>query len=110
MDFGTTLVAITAIGCATGAFCTAVNRLFGGRGRAKEADLRAAEERARLLEAQVSELRRHNELLEKQVEWHGKLLETQDRVVRQLGVPATSATPADEVNGATHQGQRERMR
>ena len=52
--------------------------------------MRATEERARQLEMQIADERRHNEQLQKQVEWHGKLLETQDRMLDKLSGPSAN--------------------
>ncbi len=36
-------------------------------------------------ELRIVDLSRQNEQLQKQVEWHGKLLETQDQMLKRLG-------------------------
>ena len=94
MDFWIAVVALTTVGCGTGIVITFIDKAFGGRARAKEQELRLkqqqlemVEERARHLEAQLIEARRNNEHLQKQVEWHGKLLETQDQLLRRLSPP-----------------------
>jgi hypothetical protein len=82
------LVAITGIGCGTAIVLTFIDKVFGGRQKQHQQQLRAAEERARLLELQLADERRHNEQLQKQVEWHGKLLETQDKMLNRLSGPS----------------------
>ena len=72
------------LGSVGGTVRMVVNGLAGGGKKALAAELRAAEERARLLEGQLVDARLQNDQLEKQLEWHTKLLETQDRVVKQL--------------------------
>jgi hypothetical protein len=89
MDFFSAAVAITTIGCGTGIIITFIDKAFGGRSKAKlrEAQqvLRLAEERERQHELRIVELSRQNEQLQKQLEWHGKLLETQDQMLKRLG-------------------------
>jgi hypothetical protein len=57
----------------------------GGNSKALVAEprdeLRAALDRVRTLEAQLVGADRQNAQLQKQLEWHTKLLETQDRLV-----------------------------
>jgi hypothetical protein len=63
----------------------------GGKRKALAAELRAAEDRVRGLEAQLLDARLQNDQLQKQLEWHTKLLEAQDRLVAQLPTSATRA-------------------
>ena len=86
------VVAITAIGCGTAVVLTFIDKVFGNKQKQLQAQQRAVEEHARLLEDRLADERRHNDQLarqndqlQKQVEWHGKLLETQDRLLNQLG-------------------------
>jgi hypothetical protein len=77
-----------------GLFFTARTIVFAATGRLKPssspkrkvlaAELRASEDRARALESQLLDARLQNDQLQKQIEWHTKLLETQDRLVAQL--------------------------
>jgi hypothetical protein len=65
----------------------------GGRHQATAAELRAAQDRVRTLEAQLVDARLPNDQLQKLLEWHTRMLETQDRLVKQLtdspaGAPA----------------------
>ena len=78
------VVALTAIGCGTGIVVTFMNRVFGGKQRSLEQEARAQKDRASLLEMQVVEARRLNDQMQKQLEWHTKMLETQDRMMKQL--------------------------
>jgi hypothetical protein len=87
------IVALTAIGCGTGIIITFIDKAFGvfgtnkykARLEAAQQQLRLAEERGRQQELRIVELSRQNEQLQKQVEWHGKLLETQDQMLKRLG-------------------------
>lgn len=79
MDFGTVLVAVTAMGCGTGIVLTVVDKVFGNRKSKREVEARLAVERASLQEAQLVELRRQNDLLQEQLRWHSKLLQAQDQ-------------------------------
>jgi hypothetical protein len=89
MDFFSAAVAITTIGCGTGIIITFIDKAFGGRSKSKlreaQQELRLAEERERRHELRIVELSRQNEQLQKQLEWHGKLLETQDQMLKRLG-------------------------
>lgn len=88
------VVALTAIGCGTGIVITFIDKAFGGRdkSRTREAQqqLLLAQERSRQQELRIVELSRQNEQLQKQLEWHGKLLETQDHLLKRLGSGAPS--------------------
>ncbi len=99
------IVALTAIGCGTGIVITVVDKLFGEKAKAKvklaEQELRLALERARQQDLRIADLSRQNEQLQKQLEWNAKLLDTQDRMIKQLG----SGSPA---NGAGNVGTPER--
>jgi hypothetical protein len=89
MDFFSAAVAITTIGCGTGIIITFIDKAFGGRSKSRmreaQQELKLAEERARQQELRIVELGRQNEQLQKQLEWHGKLLETQDQMLKRLG-------------------------
>ena len=89
MDFFSAAVAITAIGCGTGIIITFIDKAFGGRSKSRlreaQQELQLAEERDRQQELRIVELSRQNDQLQKQVEWHGKLLETQDQMLKRLG-------------------------
>ena len=89
MDFFSAAVALTTIGCGTGIIITFIDKAFGGRGKSQlreaKQELRLAEERSRQQELRIMELSRQNDQLQKQVEWHGKLLETQEQVLKRLG-------------------------
>jgi hypothetical protein len=86
---------MTAIGCGTGIVCMAIDKLssiFDGRRqvRAGNVTLKLTQEKLRERDEQIVELHRQNESLQKQVEWHSKLLEAQERGVRQLGSASTA--------------------
>lgn len=88
------VVALTAIGCGTGIVITFMDKVFGTRdkSRAREAQqqLQLSQERSRQQELRLVELSRQNEQLQKQVEWHTRLLETQDQLLKRLGSGAPS--------------------
>jgi hypothetical protein len=71
------VVALAGIGCGTGIVSMLLRTFSGGRRRAAELELAAA--RARLTQLELD-----NEQLRRQVEWHSRLLEAQDRVVSRL--------------------------
>ncbi len=88
------VVALSAIGCGTAIVLTMIDKILGGGKEKAKAELKllqgqvgAAEERARMLELQLADERRHNDQLQKQVEWHSKLLHTQDQLLNRLGGP-----------------------
>ena len=56
----------------------------GGKSKATTAELRASQDHARSLETQLLDARLQNGQLQKQLEWHNKMLDTQDRLVKQL--------------------------
>lgn len=94
------VVALTAIGCGTGIVITFMDKVFGTRekSRAREAQqqLQLSQERSRQQELRLMELGRQNEQLQKQVEWHAKLLETQDQMLKRLGSGAPSGAERAE--------------
>jgi hypothetical protein len=89
MDFWVAVVALTGIGCGTGMVCMFIDKVFGNRNKGKleaaQRELRLAAEQARQQELRIGELSRQNEQLQKQVEWHNKLLESQDQLLKRLG-------------------------
>ena len=84
MDFWIAVVSLTTVGCGTGIVITAMDKLFDGRKKVREQELKLAQERLRMQEAQMIELRRQNDQLQKQLDWHAKLIETQDRTLKLL--------------------------
>ena len=74
---------------------------FAARGAAKGAggalyathpslvEPRRAQSDVRALETQLHDARLQNDHLQKQLEWHNKLLETQDRVIDRIGTTQT---------------------
>jgi hypothetical protein len=73
------VVVLTAIGCGTGIIITAMEKFADSKKRAREQELRLAGERVQQQELQIIELRRQNEVLQKQIEWSNRLLEAQQR-------------------------------
>ena len=74
MEFFEFATVVTVFGCITGVIITTVDKVFDRRHRTRDVELKAAQERARLQEMQIVELHRQNEALQKQVEWHARLL------------------------------------
>ena len=75
---------VVALGCATGVVTTFIDKAFGGKQKQAQIEAKMAHERAQMIEAQLIESRRQNDQLQKQLEWHTKMLETQDRLMNQL--------------------------
>jgi hypothetical protein len=67
------------LGAVSGIVTKYLDAAAGGARAAAVAELRAARERIRQLEAQVSEADRQREALQEQLAWHAKLLEAHDR-------------------------------
>ena len=78
------VLVLTAIGCGTGIVITFIDKVFGGKQKSLQQEVKAQQDCARLLESQLVESHRQNDQLQKQLEWHTKMLETQDRLMKQL--------------------------
>ena len=78
------VVVITAIGCGTATVLTFMDKAFGGKQKQAQLEAKMAQEHARMLELQLVESQRQNEQMQKQLEWHTKMLDTQDRLMKQL--------------------------
>jgi type II secretory pathway pseudopilin PulG len=61
-----------------------VDRLFGAARRAGQHQVLVAEQRIQELLLRIEDLDRHNSELREQLEWHRRLLEAQDRVLKEL--------------------------
>jgi len=93
------LIAIFFVfGCPTWVLSKLIDRAFGSRQKKGLTEAKESQEvldRARALEAQLLDAHRQNDQLQKQLEWNTKMLETQDRLVKQLSdgqtKPAVSA-------------------
>ena len=72
------LIAIFFVfGCPTWVLSKLIDRAFGGRqkqGLAEAKEAKEALDRARTLEAQLVDAHRQNDQLQKQLEWHTKML------------------------------------
>ena len=81
-----TAIAITAIvfGCGTGVITKMLDTFGGRKKETLSLEAKAAQERARTLELQLVETNRQNETLQKQLEWHTKMLDTQDKLMKQI--------------------------
>jgi hypothetical protein len=79
MRFFEFATAVTAIGCGTGVIISTVDKVFGVRRQTSPDAARPSKDqsvnRQRQLEAEVATLRRQNELLQKELEWHTRLLQ-----------------------------------
>jgi hypothetical protein len=84
---------IVIVGCVTGIITNFTDKAFGGKQKQAQLEAKMAQERARLLETQLIESQRQNDQLQKQLEWHTKMLETQDRLMKSLtdGKPQSHA-------------------
>ena len=82
------LIAIFFVfGCPTWVLSKLIDRAFGARqkGLTEAKEAKEALERARTLEAQLLDAHRQNDQLQKQLEWNTKMLEAQDKLVKQIG-------------------------
>ena len=68
-----------------------VERVLSGRRHAHEQQALLVEQHIDQLVARINELERHNDELRQQLEWHRRLLEAQDTVLKHL--PAPEAAP-----------------
>ena len=86
------------LGSVTGIVRMVIQAVTGGGGKHKvlAAELSAANDRARLLETQLLDARLQNDQVQKQLEWHTKMLETQDRLVKHMS-DSSARTPVGSV-------------
>ena len=82
---------LSFISIIVGGLVKIADRIFGTKGKAAVAELSAAQDRIRSLESQLLDAHRQVDGLQKQLEWHTKMLDTQDRMMKQL---TDSAAPA----------------
>ena len=75
---------VVGFGCTAGVLTTFIDKAFGGKQKQAQMEAKMAQERARLLELQLVDAHRQNDQIQKQLEWHTKMLETQDRLMKQL--------------------------
>src|SRR5688500_16452358 len=82
------------LGSVAGVVRMVVQAVTGGGGKHKvlAVELSAAHDHARMLESQLLDARLQNDQVQKQLEWHTKMLETQDRLVKQLS-DSSARTP-----------------
>jgi hypothetical protein len=78
MRFFEFATAVTAIGCGAGVIVSTVHQVLGGRRGRQQVALETSEERMRLQEQELAALRHQNEQLQRQLEWHARLLEQGD--------------------------------
>jgi hypothetical protein len=91
MDPFSMVVAIVFLGCGTGIVTNFINKAFGGRSKQAQLEAKMAQDRARMLELQLAEAQRHNDQLRTQLEWHTRMLETQDKLMNRLTDGSRSA-------------------
>ena len=84
---------LTFISIIIGGLVKIADVIFGRRGKAAGVELTAAQDRIRSLEAQLLDSQRQNDHLGKQLEWHARLLETQDSLMKRL-----TASPSHTLN------------
>ena len=94
MGFVEFVFGLTFVSIIMGGLVKIADRDLGLRGKATAIELTAAQDRIRQLEAQVRDSHYQNEQLQTQLEWHTKLLETQDRFTKQLAAPSNHASAA----------------
>jgi len=91
MRFFEFATAVTAIGCGTGVIISTVDRVFSARRQKPvEAERPSKDQtvnRQRQLETEVATLRRQNELLQKELDWHARLLEQGSQPPRAVQSP-----------------------
>jgi uncharacterized membrane protein (DUF106 family) len=80
-EFATVAV---VFGCGTGVICTIIDKIFGGKNKIREEELKVDRKRLQQLELQLADAHRQNDQLQKQLELHTKMLDTQDRLMKQL--------------------------
>ena len=80
-------IAILILSCAG---VVVMDRLFAGK-RGIEAQLQASHERAEELLQRIAELERNNDDLRQQLEWNRRLIDSQDRLLQQIGGPSASS-------------------
>ena len=93
MAAGATVNVFEAVAFVIAVLCIAsvviLERVLGAMRGNRRATLEQAEQRAQDLLLRVSELERHNDELRQQLEWTRRLMEAQDRLLRQLEAPTT---------------------
>ena len=74
-----------------------VDRALSARRHTREQQALLTEQHIDQLVARINELERHNDELRQQLEWHRRLLEAQDTVIKHLpapdGAPVASGAP-----------------
>ena len=85
MGFAEFVFGITFISVIMGGLVKTATVIFGPKHKTSPTELAGAQDRIRSLEAQLLDSHRQNDQLQKQLEWHVKLLETQDRILSRAG-------------------------
>ena len=80
-------------GCPTWLLSKLIDRAFGGKQKRAPAEAGEALDRVRALESQLLDAHRQNDQLQKQLEWHTKMLETQDRLTQRMNGNGAAGTP-----------------
>ena len=79
MKLSEALVALTAIGCGTGVACMLIDRLLTVRRAADAPEVERLHERSGRQERRIGQLERENHQLQRQLEWHARLIEARER-------------------------------
>jgi hypothetical protein len=83
MGFAEFVFGISFVSIIVGGLIKIADLCFGRRGNTSAGELTAGQDRIRTLETQLLESYRQNEVLQKQLEWHTRLLATQDSAMPQ---------------------------
>ena len=80
------LVAVFFVfGCPTWLLSKLIERAFGGKQRQALTEAKESQDRARALERELMDARLQNDQLQKQLEWHNRILAIQDSPKRRVG-------------------------
>src|SRR5687768_3409851 len=86
------VIAIVVVGGPTWVVSKFIDSAFGSRRKQAQLEAELAQDRARALEARLVDAHRQTQQLQQQLDWHTKLLATQDTLVKQLAdLPARPA-------------------
>jgi hypothetical protein len=99
LEFPELIAIFFVFGCPTWLLSKLIDRAFGAKQKQPQLDAKAALDRARALELQLVDARIQNDQLQKQLDWHTRMLTTQD-TIHQHTQPssvtvATASTLAD---------------
>jgi hypothetical protein len=78
------VIAIVVVGGPTWVVSKFIDSATGGRRKQAQLEAQVARDRVRTLEARLVDAHRQSEQLQQQLDWHSRLLATQDRLLEQL--------------------------